>query len=303
MWQLYSLVSLFFGAAEETIDKATMVGSKSIDLLHAAWIRNTISFGISIIVVVLVSGSLPQIVMSTPIILLGVLYGVNAIAYTILLKQVEITASSIIESFIPLVFLPIDLFILGVNFLPRQAVGVILLVVGGVIFFYRKKEISARITKKQAVVLAGIFLFDALVIGFESYLFKDYFETLHLSEMNFLVNMWGVMFLFLTILLALASLRKRTLPKIHLHKKYIKGSFFSKTADYAYSFFFLKALSVASTSQVTSMKVFYPILLLAVVAFTQHKLKIDLEEFLDRESLVPKILGIATICLGAFFAR
>ena len=240
MWQIYSLISLLFGAMEETIDKATMVSSKTISHLNAAWIRNTISFLISIVVAIIINRALPTVFVSLPIIVLGVLYGISAITYTVLLKQVEITASSIMQSFVPLVFLPIDLFVFNYHLLPRQIIGIIVLVVGGLVFFYRKKTDTQSINKKQIFLLISIFLFDAFLIGFEGYLFKDYFENLNLSETDFLVNVWGVMFLFLTALLILRSLYKRKIPTIHLHKKYIKGSFFSKITDYGNSFRLVK---------------------------------------------------------------
>jgi drug/metabolite transporter (DMT)-like permease len=303
MWQLYSFLSLFSGAAEETIDKAAMIGSKEISHLNAAWIRNAISFGISFLAAILIGHTLPALIISAPIIILGVLYGIMAITYTVLLKQVEITASSIMASFVPLVFLPIDLFILNHHFLSRQIIGVIILVLGGAIFFYRGRNNKSAITKKQIILIIAIFLFDTLVVGFESYLFKDYFTNLHLSETNFLVNMWGVMFVFLTVLVIGFSLYKKKIPTIHLHKKYIQGSFFSKLADYGSSFCFLKALTISSTSQVTSMNVFYPVVLLLVVIGTQKNLKVNLEEYLDRRSLIPKICGVIIICLGAFLVR
>ena len=302
MWQIYSLAALLFGATEETIDKATMVGSNAIDLLSAAWIRNSISFLISFTVVTVAVGAFPTMTLSVPFVLLGILNGIGAITYTILLKNVEITASSILESFIPLVFLPIDLFIFGAELLPRQIAGILVLILGGCIFFYRKR-VNAALTKRQVVTLVSIFFFDALLIGFESYLFKDYFENLHLSEMYFLVNMWGVTFLFLSCLMLVRSVYTRTVPSMAVHKSYVFGSLFSKSLDYGYSFFFLRALTVASASQVTSMKVFYPIVLLGIVFGTQRKLGVDLEEYLDRKSLIPKILGIAIICFGAYLAR
>lgn len=303
MWQLYVLLSLLFGATEEVVDKATMVSNKTIDHLKAAWIRNTISFLISVVVVLVIRRALPVLVFSAPIFYLGSLYGIGAITYTILLKRVEITSSSIMASFIPLIFLPIDLFILHADFLWRQIVGIIVLVVGGIVFFYRKEDRTRSITKKEMFLLISIFLFDAFLIGFESYLFKDYFTNLHLSEMDFLVNMWGVMFLFLTALVVIRSIYRRKLPVIRLHNNYIRGSFLSKVADYGNSFFFLRALTGTSTSQVTSMEVFYPVVLLVTVVAAQKRFNIDLEEFLDHGSLIRKICGIVIICLGAYLAR
>jgi hypothetical protein len=51
------------------------------------------------------------------------------------------------------------------------------------------------------------------------------------------------------------------------------------------------------------MKSFYPVALLLVVLGTQKKLKINLEEYLDRKSIIQKIFGIAIICGGAYLAR
>ena len=302
MWQISSLIGLFFGAAEEVIDKATMVSGKSIDILSAAWIRNTIAFGISLVAVIVVNGALPMVLLSPPIVLLGVLYGIGALTYTIVLKQVEITASSIMTSFIPLVFLPIDLYILDANLLPRQIFGIMVLILGGVIFFYRK-QMHSSLSKKELALLVSIFLFDALLIGSESYLFKDYFVSLHLSEMDFLVNMWGAMFLFLTLLMAIRAMYTGSMPILMRHVGYMKGSFFPKLADYGNSFFFLKALTIASASQVASMKSFYPVILLLIVLGTQNKLKINLAEYLDRKSFIQKAIGIVIICLGAYLAR
>ncbi len=302
MWQLSSLIALCFSATSEVIDKAVMVGSKSIPLLLAAWIRNAIAFLISLFVIVVVDGSFPTILLSMPIILLGTLYGLAALTYTIVLKQVEVTASSIMTSFIPIVFLPIDLVILRTDLLPRQITGILILIIGGLLFFYRKRMGSA-LSRKQIVILVAIFLFDALLVGFESYLFKDYFASLRFTEMGFLVNVWGVIFLFLSTLMMLQMIYERRIPALKPHVRYMKGSFYSKLAEYGNSFFFLKALTVASTSQVASMKSFYPVILLLVVLGTQSKLKVNLEEYLDRKSFIQKAIGIVIICLGAYLAR
>jgi uncharacterized membrane protein len=77
----------------------------------------------------------------------------------------------------------------------------------------------------------------------------------------------------------------------------------SKLADFGNSFFLLKALSIASTSQVSAMESFYPIMLIVVVIIAQKKLNINVEEVLDRHSIKRKVVGIIIICAGVVLVR
>ncbi len=302
MWQLFSFSSLFCKTLEEAIDKATLVKYKSIDSYSSTWIRNFIFLFLSILSTILISQKLPVIVITIPIIILGVFYAINSILYTVLLKEIEITSSSIMSTFTPLIFLPIDIFIVGKKLIPRQIFGILILVIGGIVFFKRSK-INAQFTKKKILMVIGIFLFSVTLQGFESYLFQSLFIHKNLSEANFLVSLWSVVFLFLTIFILCRCLISHQRPNVKMLMNYSGGSLLSKVADYGNSFFFFKALSIASASQVSSMEVFYPILLIFVVILIQHKFGFNLEEIVDRKSLTSKLQGIMIICLGAILVR
>jgi drug/metabolite transporter (DMT)-like permease len=304
MWQLYCIGSLFCGTLEETIDKANMVGHKSIGLLSATWIRNIIFLIITVLGSLVISAKLPSFVFTSPIIVLGILYAINSILYTVLLKQIEITTSSIMSNFIPLTFLPIDMFIIGKAFLSRQIFGIIFLVVGGLVFFLRRKNITSVISKRQAGIITIVFLFNTLLFGLESYLFRDLFDTVNLSESSFLASVWGVTLIFLSLLVIGKYFVTRR-DKFHFQEvvKYSRSSILSKIADFGNSFLFLKALTLSSTSQVSAMQSFYPIVLVLVVLIAQKKLHVNLEELLDRKTLKSKLLGIIIICLGTILIR
>jgi uncharacterized membrane protein len=304
MWQLYSFGAILFETLEETIDKATMVGHKSIDLLSATWIRNLIFLVITIIGAFVIDRGAPTILLSEPIIFLGILYAINAIFYSVLLKQIEITASSVLEKFIPLIFLPIDIFIIGNGFFSRQILGIFILVFGGFVFFSRRKNSTFRFSRNQIYLMICVFLFDAILFGFESYLFKDLFKRINLSETSFLVSVWGITLIFLTILLLIKSLiEKKSKLNSQILMRYSRGTMMSKLADFGNSFFLLKALSIASTSQVSAMESFYPIMLIVVVIIAQKKLNINVEEVLDRHSIKRKVVGIIIICAGVVLVR
>lgn len=303
MWQIYSLSSLFCGTLEETIDKATMVSHKLVGLLSATWIRNIIFLVITIIGALLIDKELPTLVITRPIILLGILYGINSIFYTVLLKKIEITSSSIITNLIPVIFLPIDIFILGKAFLSRQILGIIALIIGGIIFFLKRRNNKVVRTNRIGLITI-VFLFNTLLFGFESYLFKDLFDNMKLSETSFLVNVWGVALVFLSVLILLKYLvlqNRKFQPQILI--RYSRGSILSKIADFGNSFFFLKALTLSSTSQVSAMQSFYPIFLVLIVIVTQKKFHINLDEILDRKTLIIKLLGVVIICVGAILSR
>ncbi len=280
-----------------------MVAAKSIGLINATWIRNVIALVISFIAAILLQQSLPVVIFSFPIVLFGILYAIQALTYSVFLRYVEITTSSILSSLIPLVFLPIDLYILHAYFLPRQIIGIAILIIGGIIFFAKRNIASISPTKRHISIFLGIILFNVITYGFEAYLFKDYFESGQLSTADFLVSVSTVAFVCLTLVFIGKLLHSRKRFSLQQHAAYIKGSITAKLADYGNSFFFLQTLTLTSVTQTASMNVFYPVILLGVAILFQHGFKVKLEEYFDRKSLVQKICGIILICFGAFFAR
>ena len=299
MWQIFSLLSVLSNAIEETVDKAAIVGNKAVDTIGATWVRNAISVVIAFLGGWLIERHFPHLFLSLPIIILGVLYAIQAILYTTILRHIEITASSLITNFIPIVFLPIDILIVGAPFLPRQIVGVFLLVAGGVIFFLKHE----RFTKQHLQLLTGVFVFDVIIYGLESYSFKSLFVTNALSATDFLWSMWSVMLFVLSMVFIGMIIYQKALPSLAHYSSYIQRSLVSKTADYTGSFFFLQALTLASASQVAAMKAIYPLTLVVLVIIAQKRFDIDLGELLDRNTLFQKIIASIVLCVGVYLIR
>jgi drug/metabolite transporter (DMT)-like permease len=299
MWQLFSFVSILFGTIEETVNKASLVGNKAIDIIGATWLRNAILLVITFPASWLIEQHAPHFVVTVPILILGILYAVQAVLYTNLLRNVEITASSLIANFIPIIFLPIDIFVIGAPFLTRQIVGVVLLVFGGALFFFKRSEI----TRKQVRLIALAFLLDTFIYGLESYSFQSLFNADSTSVGDFMWSMWSIMVIVLTALFILVCLYQRALPQIVRYTAYARGSTLAMSCDYVSSFFFLHALTLASVSRVASMASLYPLILIAMVIVTQKRFGIELEEYLERRTMWQKIAASIIVCIGIYLVR
>src|SRR6185436_16904751 len=139
----------------------------------AALIRNVIVFMIAIVVAVIFQHSFPAIVLSPLLVWWGLVYSIQAISYTWLLKHVEMTAASVTFALLPLIFLPIDIFIRHEPISTLQIFGIFVLVAGGIIFFARKYQNTKLSLKRYALMMLGVLAFHAVVFGSEGYIFKS----------------------------------------------------------------------------------------------------------------------------------
>ena len=300
MWQLFSLGAILSNTLEETIDKAAMLGSSSLDTFVAALIRNMIVFFIAIAAAVLLYREFPTLTMSVPIIWWGFVYAIQSISYTWILKYVEMTAASVTFALLPLVFLPIDIFLRHEQITNTQIFGVTLLVLGGLVFFARRDLSTKLSNKKYLLMMAGVLAFDAVVFGSEGYIFKAQFERYELAPASFLVSGMLYMCAFLAIFLIIRYSLVGNKLKVQGAIAYAKGTSLAKLADYGNIFLTLQALTLATVTQVMAMKVLHPLFLLVITMIVQQKLNVDLEEAFTRETVVQKVSGIVLVVIGSF---
>lgn len=303
MWQAYSVLSSFFSAFEESIDKANIVRQKTIGLFAATWIRNVAYTVIAFFAALLIEGHGEKLLFTAPILMLGAVNAANSIFYTVLLQRLEITASGILFELTPFVFLFTDMYVTRSRLSPPEVLGIFLLVVGGWTFLGAKSSIAAKDRKKK-LAIGGIFLFNLVYYGFYSYLFKYYSAYRHVTETRFLLS-GGIATVFFLSIVCLASmvLQKRVPPRKHVVAHFTAISFTSKIADYASSYFFLSALALASVAQVSAMESFYPVILMLVVIVLQGWMHVRMKERLDRKSLAHKLAGVVLISLGMYLVH
>jgi len=134
MWQLFALGGMFFSAGENVIDKAALLGKRSVDSDIASFYRPLL-FCV-VIVIVGLFGWLGPLQLSFPlsIWLFAPVAMFASIFYTYLLKKVEVTSIGAAGYLTPFLFLFIDTHIVEIHFSPLQIAGMVLLVLGGIGF-------------------------------------------------------------------------------------------------------------------------------------------------------------------------
>ena len=300
MWQLFSLGAIFSNTLEETLDKAAMLGSSSLDTFVAALIRNVIVFGIAVVAALAFYRTAPGILVSLPIIWWGFVYAIQAISYTWILKYIEITAASVTFALLPLLFLPIDIFLRHEPLTAIQILGILILVSGGLVFFARKDLSKNLSNKKYLLMMLGVLIFDAIVFGSEGYIFKNYYEQYEVAPVIFLVSGMLYMCGFLLVFAAIRWAFVGNTIQLQGAIAYARGTSLAKLADYGNIFLTLRALTLATVTQVTAMKVLHPLVLLIVTMVAQHKLNVDLDEAFTKQTAIQKATGIALVVIGSF---
>ncbi len=303
MWQLFSFLAALSSALEETLDKAAVVGSHTLDTAAATLIRNIIVLGIALCVAFLIQHSLPALIVSPLVIAWGLVYAAQALMWTWFLKHIEVSAAGVSLALVPLVLLPIDLFAQGAHITLAQIVGICVLVLGSIVFFARKGMTGHLPLRRYVGIVTAMLLFDAITIGSEGYLFKEAYAEQPLTPSSFIVSGLLCMCAFLAFILAWRFVRSGGAISFKGSLAYARSSTLAKMADYGTIFFTLQALTIASVSQVAAMKAFQPLTLLLIALAAQQKLNIELREQFSRNALPQKIGAVVLIIIGSLLIR
>jgi hypothetical protein len=299
MWQIYSLLGITSNALEETLDKHIMLTNVNLDVVLAALIRNVAVLLIAFSTTYVFDSSSFRLLPDVYVLWWALLYAVQAVGYTYILKYVEITAAGVSFALLPLLFLPIDIFFAGASITPYQMCGLLLLVFGSIIFFSRDIPLAGISKSAFWFTLGGLLMFDAALVGSEGYIFKYYVATSEVSTSLFIFNGMLFMCLFLLIALGVRCLVLRGAMQTKGFLAYAQGSFVAKMADYGNLFFTFQALTIASVSQVSAMKTVHPIVLLCTTFIVQKLLQRNVNEDFSRRGGVAKTIGIVVIIVGS----
>lgn len=300
MWIFYALGSLFSESLETATDKIALVKNKKIDSLAASFLRLLMVCGISGLVGILgILGPL-KLLLLWPIILVGVMDAVASLAYTYLLKHIEATGTAIVSYFSPLLYLAVDTSLLKTHLLPLQIAGILLLVLGGIMFVFDPKKF--RFKKEFTPIVWGLIAFNFIFGGVEYYSFKYYAGAHQLNEISFIFSFELVCIALLAaIVIGLGKYRA-------VWRGFTKTNYFglvgiSKSLDLACMYLWLHAITLASVSQVNATSSFYPLMLIAVVYLMQKLFKLKAEEKFSRGHLAFKLVAVVLLCAGGFLIR
>ncbi len=300
MWSLLAAGSLVLGAFGDTVDKIVVVSDKAIDTLAATIWRNFVwGLWIGAFGLVGLFGTI-EVSFSPLMVVIGILWTGNAIFYTYLLKRIEITSEAAISYAAPFLYLLIDVVILHLGLTTLQMLGILLLVTGGLMFVVVPGKFRFR--KEFTPLVWGIFLYNFALGVVEYYGFKYHFQGQGLNEPSFYFSLWIIMMIaFLPPLIIKKD--HAALWRVAREKHYLWNVTISKGFDALASLLWLRAMILATISQVQALSALYPVILLGVVFVLQQELGFKAEEEFSGKRLAFKLGGIALLAIGGFFVQ
>jgi len=297
MWQLFTFGALIFESAEEVVDKIIIVGDMAINSAVATFYRNLIYFLFAAVLGLTgIFGHL-SFLMTWPIVFVGLLATGSSVFYTYLLKHVELTGSSALNYARPAIFLLIDILVLKARFSGHEILGIVLLILGGMLFVVN--PLTWEVKKQYTKHVWLIFAYETIAYAAEFYIFKHYVTAKNLNEVSYIFSTYVFVVIGLFIL-ALYKHNWKDFARTAKHNHYMAKITLSKAFDFFYSLLWYHAIKLAAVSQVNALESFYPLILLVLLYFTQEKFKFDAGEKLDRTSLFQKSLATAILVAGAW---
>ncbi len=234
----------------------------AIDTIVATFYRN-VAYCLIALVVGLTGILGPMVlVINWPIVLVGALFVGSALFYTYLLKHVELTGSSALDYSRPILFLIVDVLIFQAAFNSSQIVGMLLLILGGLLFVIN--PLTHRLKPEYTKYVWLIFIYETISYGAEYYVFKEYVGSGQLNEISYIFSTNVVMMIGLTAITAWKGTWKN-LVTVASHNRYLTKVMLSKACDFIYVVLLYRALKLATVAQVSATDAFYPLILLVLL--------------------------------------
>lgn len=296
MWQLSAFGSLVTNALEEVLDKAAIVSDRRVDTYVATFYRQLIYLALTVAAGLLGWMGHLALVFDWRIVAFAVFSLPACIFYTVMLRKLEVTGIEAFTSLVPLLFLAIDTYVIGVDLSPIEVAGILLLTAGGVAFAFDAR--THRIKRELTFAICMLFVYSLLQDVFEYYLFKDLNTENGINGVTFYANAWLVVTVLL-FLIILVQGKVRLLTRTAA-LRYIPISTLSKSFDVAGALLWTYALSRAAVSQVTAFAALQPIVVFVVAILFQKEMRVRIAERLDRRNMLWKALAVVMLVGGSW---
>jgi len=293
-WFFWALLSSVTSSFEEIVDKIAIIKkTNEIDALVASFLRNLVFFFFTILIGLLGYAGNIQFVFNIHFLIIAMLWPLNSLAYDYFLRKVEISRFNAFFYSFPFVFLLIDNIYFHVSFSVIGVVGILLLVIGSILF-------TIDIHQKKTVMNAKGFIWILLKMASYAYLLFAYkfFET-SVNEVSFYSSIWLIIVLFYLLIL-LFSGKCKDLLQVRTQERFLGLTFLSKGFDALSSVFYLKALYLTSLTAVSAFMSFSPVILLLILFCISLLTKIDIQEDLSRKSVAYKLAATIVLTIGGF---
>ena len=301
MWIFFAIGSLVLNSFETTTDKIALVGDKVMDYLAASfWRVFLFCLFYGLLGLTGTVGKL-HIFLPLPLLIIGIFCASSSIFYTKLLKQIEATGYAVLSYMAPVLYLFVDIFIIKAHLTGLEAIGILLLASGGVMFVLNPK--TFRVKKEFTPAVFGMLVYNIFINASQYYAFKYYFNRGLINEVSFYFNIWIVTLIVLVGFLVVRKKTSVTLHSLRDHKKFMATITLSKFFDVSSSLLWLHALAMATVSQVNATDAVYPLMMIAVVYIAQSLFKLKAEEKFSQGHLAFKLAGVMLLCVGGFLVR
>lgn len=299
MWQLYVLGSLFASSGEYVTDKVAIVTNRRVDPLIASFWR--MFFFVVCAGAIGALGWLGGVTfeLNPLIVIVGIIGVGNSLAYTSLLRRVEVTGIGAISYLAPFLFLAIDVNVLHTQFTAQEVFGIILMVLGGFAFAVDGK--THHFKKELSPWVWLMLLYMVFYIGVMAYAFKLMNAATGISAPTFFVSTCAVATL---ILLGIVfAQRKSGLLFKRPARRYMPRVVLSKTFDALESILWAQALTLAAVSQVSAMEALEPLVLFVMTVVVQDVFRFRTNEKLGRSRLTWKAAAVSMLVLGGLLVN
>lgn len=257
---------------EEIIDKVVIIKKPTkIDPFVASFFRNFAFFVFTLIAGILMVFGKISFFFNINILILAILWPLNSLAYDYFLRNIELSRSQGVFYTFPFIFLFIENVFFHISYSYLQITGIILLVLGAIIFSF---DGSLKIPVFNLKSILWMFIKLATYAYF--LIVYKMFEN-EVNEISFYFSTWIIVIAFYLIIIILTRKYKK-LRQTAVSENFLKKTFLSKGCDFIASIFYLKALSLTTLTPLSALTSFSPIILLLILLMISHFSNINVAE-------------------------
>lgn len=294
-WHIWILLSIIAGTLEELIDKIVLVKRpENIDPVVASFFRNLCFFVFTVLAGLWGIFGEMHFIFTTSLLVLALLWPLNSLSYDYFLRHVELSRFNGFFYAFPFIFVIIDILFFHQSYSLMQMLGVLLIVIGSIVFSFDHAQ------KRFVVTWQGTFwlLVKMAAYVYMAVLFKQMSDFT--NEISFYFSAWTLVIAVYGIILFVTG-RYRHIPLTARTNGFLKSTFISKGFDFLSGIFYFKAIALASLATVSTASALSPLVLLMLLMGVSLFTKVDIEDFSKETAGLKIVATVALVAGGILF--
>jgi uncharacterized membrane protein len=292
IWYIWALLAMVASSCETIIDKAILIKKpEKIDFLVAMFYRNFWFFiGIALIGITGFMGKL-SFIFNVPFLVLAIIYPLTSFSYDYFLRNNEVSRFSAIFRIFPIFFFAFDKLFFHSSFSFIQIIGILLLVIGAMIF-------SIDIKKNKSSFSGEGWFWMFVYMGINMYLYVVFkISSRTINGVSFYFSIWALMMLVYVLSLVLTR-KYLKMKETALADNFLVKTIVSKGFDSLGGVFYLQAISLSSLTLASAFNSFSPLVLLTILLFVSLATRTNLKEDFSKNVVWQKVIATALLIIG-----